>query len=124
VLHYTLNSPKASVVDSASSIPLDTTGSSAPYSVKNGGKSFNGSTYLQMPGPPSVRLSTSFAMTFWVSMSSLTTDIMAFFSKKVSPRQNSQYNDDLTFGLSKTNLFILAESYNLNWLASNPVTSP
>jgi hypothetical protein len=122
VLHYTFNIPKASVVDSASSIPLDTTGSSAPSSVKNGGKIFNGSTYLQMPGPPSERLSTSFAMMFWVSMSSLTTDIMTFFSKKVSPRQNSQYNDDLTFALSKTNLFFLAESYNQNWIASNSVT--
>jgi hypothetical protein len=54
VLHYNFYTPKASVVDSASSIPLDTTGSSAPYSVKYGGMVFKGSTYFQMPGSLSV----------------------------------------------------------------------
>jgi hypothetical protein len=116
VLHYTFNSPEATVVDSASSIPLDTTGSSAPYSVKNGGKYFNGSTYLQMPGPSSVRLSTSFAMTFWVSMSSTPTNMMAFFSKKVSTRQNSQYNDYLTFAFGKNSFCFRAETYRSYWM--------
>jgi hypothetical protein len=121
VLRYTFNTPKASVVDSASSIPLDTTGSSAPYSVLNGGKYFNGALYMQMPGASSVRLGSSFAMTFWVSMSSSTTNIMSFFSKKVSPRQNSRYNDDMTFALSKTYFYFAAQSYSLYWLYSDPI---
>jgi hypothetical protein len=123
VLHYTFNTPKALMIDSVSSIPLDTTGSSAPYSVKDGGKYCNGALFLQMPGPQDVRQSTSFAMTFWVRVLSSTTDIMAFFSKKVSTMQNSQYNDDLTFGLNKSNFFILAESYNSKWLATDDVTT-
>jgi hypothetical protein len=122
VLHYTFNTPKATVVDSASAIPLTTTGSSAPYSVKDGGKYFNGSVYLQMPGTSSVRLGSSFAMTFWVSMSTSTTNIMAFFSKKVRTRQNSRYKDDLTFALSKTYFYFAAESYSLYWLYSDPIS--
>jgi hypothetical protein len=47
--------------------------------------------------------------------------MMAFFSKKVSTRQNSQYNDDLTFALSKTNFYFLAESYNTSWLSSDQI---
>lgn len=120
VLHYTFNTLKDTVPDSASSFDLNVAGTTAPYSVKDGGKYFNGSKYLQIPS--GVRFGTAFSIELWVSMALTSSNIMAFYSKKVRPTQNSNYQDDLTFALSKSYVYFAAESFSLYWLYSDSIT--